>query len=81
MSFAESAFAQFMSRTEGRILRVVVGLAMIAWGFTHRGQTAGMVLLVVGFVPLVLGTFNLCLISLLLGGPFAGTKILASKRP
>lgn len=80
MSFAESAFAQFMSRAEGRILRVVAGLALIAWGYTHREETLGAVLLAFGFVPLVAGAFNLCLLSPLFGGPLSGRKILACKR-
>ncbi len=80
MNFPESAFAQFMSRIEGRLLRVVVGIALICLGFLNRGQTWGLVVLIVGFVPLIAGTFNLCLLSPLFGGPLSGVKILACRR-
>ena len=68
-SFGQSGFAKFMSGPAGRLLRVVAGLALIGWGYGQRDTTLGMVLMVVGLVPLAAGVFNLCLISALLGGP------------
>jgi len=74
-SFAETGFARFMSSPAGRLLRVVVGLAIIGYGYTHRAETTGVVLMVVGLVPLAAGAFNWCLISALLGGPFSGARV------
>lgn len=81
MRFAESAFAQFIASGAGRLLRVVVGLALIAWGFSLRDTGAGLALMAVGLVPLAAGAFDLCLLSPLLGGPLSGQKIRAARTP
>lgn len=73
-SFGRSGFARFMSTPTGRIARVVVGAGLIYWGFTQLGSTTGIVLMVVGLVPLIAGLFNLCLVSALLGGPISGRR-------
>lgn len=78
-SFGKSGFAQFVNSPVGRIARVVVGLALIGWGYTRRAESAGIVLMVVGLVPLIAGTFNLCLVSALLGGPLSGARLPKSK--
>lgn len=69
------SFARFMSSTTGRAIRVVVGLAIIIWGFA-AGIPA---LVVVGLVPLAAGAFNVCLIAPLLKAPFSGKSL--SRRP
>jgi hypothetical protein len=79
MSFAQSAFAQFMSSTTGRVVRIVAGLALIGWGYTQRAETLGIVLMIVGLLPLVAGAFDICVFGLFFGGPVAGKKIRASK--
>lgn len=79
MSFAESGFAQFMSGSIGRIARIVVGLALIGWGYTRSSETGGIVVMVIGLVPLAAGVFNMCFIGPLLGGPLRGADILAAK--
>ena len=78
MSFAQSAFAQFMSSPAGRIFRVVVGLMLIAWGYTIRQQTTGTVLMVVGLLPLLAGALDVCVLSALLGGPLKGADVRRS---
>lgn len=79
MSFARSGFAQFIASGWGRLLRIVVGLALIAWGYTMRDSSGGVALMVLGLVPLLAGAFDLCLISPLLGGPLSGRRIRASR--
>lgn len=37
-----------------------------------RAQMLGIILMVVGLVPLLAGLFNVCLIALIIGPPFAG---------
>jgi hypothetical protein len=80
-SFAQTGFARFVNSAGGRVLRIVVGAAMIAWGCTHVHETSGVVLLVLGFIPLVAGAMDYCLVSPLLGGPLAGRRVreIASK--
>ena len=79
MSFARSGFAQFIASGAGRLLRIVAGLGLIAWGYTMRDASGGVALMVVGLVPLLAGVFDLCLISPLLGGPLSGRRIRASR--
>lgn len=74
-SFGQTAFAQFINSPTGRALRVAVGLAFIAWGYFLSGSNLGVVLMVVGLVPLAAGAFNWCIISALLGGPLSGARI------
>jgi hypothetical protein len=68
-SFGQSGFAKFMSSPAGRLLRVVAGLALIWWGYGRRDTTGGLVVMLIGLIPLLAGALNLCLISALLGGP------------
>ena len=74
-SFAQTGFARFINSPAGRILRVVAGLGLIGYGYVHRAETTGLVLIVVGLVPLAAGTFDWCLVSALLGGPLSGARI------
>lgn len=81
MADTSYAFARFMATPTGRGVRILVGLALVAWGWTMREQTAGIVLMIVGLVPLVAGTFNVCFIAGLIGVPFSGRKALDSGSP
>jgi hypothetical protein len=74
-SFGRSGFAKFVNTPAGRLLRVVVGIVLIALGYTSRGSAGGIILIVIGLAPLTAGTFNLCLISALLGGPIRGSQV------
>ena len=79
-SFGRSAFAQFVNSPAGRIARLVAGIGLIAWGYTLRDNSTGIILMVVGLVPLAAGAFDLCLISALLGGPIGGARIRKGTR-
>ena len=76
-SFAQTGFARFVNSVAGRITRLIVGAALIIWGYTLLDQTLGIVLIVIGLIPLVAGALDLCLISALLGGPISGKKLRA----
>ena len=79
-SFGQTGIAQFINSAAGRITRILIGLGLIAWGYVSLPGTAGLVLIVVGLVgPLAAGTFNLCYVSALLGGPISGARIAKSK--
>lgn len=65
-------FAKFMSSGMGRGLRIVVGLALIVIGLFSVGGTGGIILAVVGAVPLVAGIVDVCLFAPLFGGPLKG---------
>jgi len=79
-SFGRSGFAKFINSPTGRIVRIIAGLVLIVWGYTQLPDTGGIVLIVIGLIPLAAGTFNLCLISALLGGTISGAKIAESNK-
>jgi hypothetical protein len=70
------AFSKFMASVWGRLLRIVAGIALILVGLIVVEGTWGIVLAVVGAVPLLAGLFDVCLIgALLLGTPLKGSDI------
>lgn len=74
------AFAKFMSEPAGRIIRAVLGLVLIALGFLIGGAT-GVLIGIIGLVPLAAAAFNYCLIGPLVGGYFDGRKNLEGNPP
>ncbi len=72
-------FVAFMASTAGRITRIVAGLALIAWGLLGLGGTTGLVVAVVGALPLLAGLFDFCVLAPLFGAPLSGPKIRAAK--
>jgi hypothetical protein len=68
-------FFGFMASTNGRIARIVAGLVLIVVGLAMVGGTWGIVLAVVGLVPLAAGVFDFCVFAPLFGLPFMGTKL------
>lgn len=66
------AFTSFMSSTAGRTARIIAGLALVVIGLAVVGGTGGIVLAVVGLVPLGAGVANVCLFGPLLGSDLHG---------
>ena len=75
MNDGSRAFAAFMASGAGRLIRIAAGAALIAWGWSMRDQTSGIVLMVGGLVPLLAGAFNVCLLAPVIGAPFAGKDV------
>jgi Inner membrane protein YgaP-like, transmembrane domain len=75
------AFVSFMSSVAGRVLRSIVGLGLIGWGvylaFTASSLTTGIILVVVGLLPLGAGLLDVCVFAPLFGAPFSGAKTRA----
>ncbi len=72
-------FIKFMASTAGRVTRVVAGLALIAWGLLGIGGTAGIVVAVIGLVPLLAGLLDFCVFAPLFGAPLSGPQIRSAK--
>ncbi len=72
-------FVSFMASAAGRIVRVVAGIALIAWGLMGLGGTAGIIVAIVGALPLVAGLFDFCVFAPLFGAPLSGPKIRAAR--
>ena len=54
-------FVKFMSSNTGRLLRVVVGVALVVLGFSLGGS--GLIWIAVGLVPIAAGVGNFCLLA------------------
>jgi hypothetical protein len=72
-------FVSFMASTAGRVTRVVAGIALVLWGLMSIQGTTGIVVAVVGAVPLTAGLFDFCVFAPLFGNPMSGPKIRAGK--
>jgi hypothetical protein len=72
-------FVKFMASTTGRIVRIVAGAALIVLGIWVIGGTAGVIVAVIGAVPLLAGVFDFCVFAPLFGAPLSGPKIRAGK--
>lgn len=70
-------FVRFMASTAGRATRVVAGAALIAWGLLSLGGTAGIVVAIIGLVPLLAGALDFCVFAPLFGSSMKGTDIRA----
>jgi hypothetical protein len=68
-------FVKFMASGAGRVTRVIAGLALVAWGWLGLSGTVGIIVIIIGLVPLLAGLFDVCVFSPLFGGPFAGPDI------
>ncbi len=66
------AVVNFMKSGAGRVARIVAGLALIVIGLAVIGGTGGIILAVVGLVPLAAGLANVCLFAPLFGADLHG---------
>jgi hypothetical protein len=72
-------FIVFMASGIGRVARIVAGIVLVAVGLLVIQETAGLVLAVIGLVPLVAGTMDACVFAPLFGNPFGGPAIRAGR--
>jgi hypothetical protein len=72
-------FVTFMASPAGRLTRIVAGAALIAPGIFRLGGTIGIVVAVVGLLPLVAGLIDICAFAPLFGAPLGGPQIRAGK--
>lgn len=61
----------FMNGGIGRAARIVLGLALIALGLLSIQGTVGVVVAIVGLVPLVMGIWGRCLLELVAPKPIS----------
>lgn len=62
----------------GRVLRIVAGSALIAWGL-RRGDRGGRAVAAFGVVPLTAGAADACLLGPLVGGSLRGKEFRAQR--
>jgi hypothetical protein len=64
----------------GRVLRVVVGIILIAIGLWAVHGVVGWILVIVGLVPVAAGIFDWCVVAPLFGRPFKGADLRSKAR-
>jgi hypothetical protein len=70
-------FIKFLASGTGRVVRIVAGIILIAAGLLGLQGTVGIVVAVIGAVPLLAGLFDFCLFAPLFSYPLSGPKIRA----
>lgn len=78
--FAVTPLAQFLAGTAGRTVRLLAGVVLVIAGLTWLGGTVGLIVAIIGLVPIAAGLFDFCLLSALLGGPLRGRDVRAAGR-
>ena len=68
-------FARFMASPLGRGGRIVVGLALVAWGLGTVGGALGWAIAIAGLLPITLGVINGCILAPFLHVPFKGSDL------
>ncbi|BDT85940.1 DUF2892 domain-containing protein [Nocardia cyriacigeorgica] len=63
---------EFMRSTAGRLARIAAGIVVIAAGLLLVGGTAGIVVAIIGLVPIAAGVFNFCLLGPVFGVDLQG---------
>jgi hypothetical protein len=62
----------FMISPAGRALRIAAGIALILVGLVAIGGTGGIVVAVIGLVPIAAGVSNVCILGPLFGADIWG---------
>jgi hypothetical protein len=70
-----SKFGRWINSGSGRAFRLIAGICFLVAGLTFVNHPLGIACLIWSFFPLSAGIFNVCYISLVLGGPFKGIQI------
>jgi hypothetical protein len=71
-------FVKFMASTAGRITRILAGLVLVILGILMH-SVGGVIVAVVGLVPLLAGLFDFCVFAPLFGASMSGPKIRSGK--
>ncbi|UGT67852.1 DUF2892 domain-containing protein [Nocardia gipuzkoensis] len=53
---------EFMGSTAGRLARIAAGIALIVIGLAMIGGATGIIVAVIGLIPIAAGVFNFCLL-------------------
>ncbi len=65
----------FLASGTGRWVRIIAGIILIALGLLVVKETVGIIIAVIGVVPLAAGIFDFCVFAPLFGAPFSGKAI------
>jgi len=74
-AFNRSGVSKFLNSPAGRIFRWVAGTGFLTVGYIYRGHALGVLSMVWGALAMIAGAFDICFISVVLGGPLSGPRI------
>lgn len=77
--FNKTAFSRWINGNSGRVFRLCGGITFLVLGIIFHTHPLGIAALVWSFFPLTAGIFNVCWISLVLGGPFKSNTICSQQ--
>ena len=66
---------KFLASPTGRWVRIIAGAVLIGVGLLAIQSTGGLIVAVIGVVPLMAGIFDFCLFAPLFGASFSGKAI------
>jgi hypothetical protein len=66
---------RFLASSAGRVTRFVAGAALILIGLLLIKGIIGVIVAIVGLVPLAAGLFDFCVFAPLFGLPFVGSEL------
>lgn len=69
----------FLASQTGRIIRIVAGAILVLLGLFVIKDTVGIIVAVIGLVPLLAGALDYCVFAPLFGQPFSGKGIRGEK--
>jgi len=72
-------FVGFLASRNGRLVRILAGLALIAWGLLGLTGATALIVTIVGAVPFLAGAFDFCVFAPLFGAPLSGPRIRAAR--
>lgn len=70
-----SGFGRWINSGTGRVFRLCAGIVFLSLGILNRDSPWGIAALGWSFFPISAAVFNVCWISLVLGGPFSSARI------
>jgi hypothetical protein len=71
------SIVEFLASATGRAVRVIAGIVLIVVGLLVIQGTGGILLAIVGLVPLLAGLVDVCIIAPVFGHPLSGKAIRA----
>ncbi len=69
---------KFLASSTGRWVRIIAGVVLIVLGLLVVKDTGGLIVAVVGLVPLVAGVLDFCVFAPLFGASVSGKSIRES---
>lgn len=75
-----NALFDFLASSAGRLTRAAAGIILILFGLLVVESTAGLIIALIGIVPLAAGLFDVCVFAPLAGLPFSGEALRRAVR-